>query len=307
MAHQPSPWIHLFLDSKKIDAGLSRLSLSSYKSDLISFQKFLGSKDLFEVTSADISQYLEYLHKLTRKPTSIRRSLSALKQFFLFLCLEHSLESNPMDVIETPQVPKRLPKGLSQDEMAKLLHHLVTKKLSETTREKSFFILRELTMISLLYATGLRVSELCRLRLLDLDLEQMTVRVFGKGGKERVIPFHKSIAPRIREYLSARESFKTTQTKEAYLFINYQGSPLSRQSFFLGLKSAALEAGLDCDVSPHALRHTFASHLLEAGMGLRSLQTLLGHSDIATTEIYTHVRPEALKEAHRKAHPRSKS
>jgi integrase/recombinase XerD len=301
----------LFLDSRRIDRGAAARTIEAYARDLDQFALVFeggGTTELTSVDSEDVHRFLKRLHEEKAKPASVARKVSALRQFFRFGMLELGLEQNPADQLRTPAQPKRLPKFLTQESVGKLLAALSTGlPYPESTREA--LALRDRAMVVLLYATGLRVSELVGLAEHQVDLSLSYVRVRGKGGKERIVPFASPAREALETYLErarpalVAEKLRHGATVEA-LFVGRRGAGLTRQAFWGTLKDLARLAGIDEEISPHRLRHSFATHLLQAGMNLRSLQALLGHADLSTTQIYTHVTPEHLKDLHKKYHPR---
>lgn len=303
----------MFLDSRRIDRGAAPRTIEAYSLDLAQFSTTLdgGTETKIDHIDADaIHAFLKRLHREKAKASSVARKVSALKQFFRFAMLELGLEQNPTDQLRTPAQPKRLPKFLTQASVQKLLASL-SGGLPYPESMREALVLRDRAMVVLLYATGLRVSELVGLRVHQADLSLSYVRVVGKGGKERIVPFATPAREALDAYLKANqgrdalvaEKRKHGETPDA-LFVSRRGDGLTRQAFWSTLKDLAVLAGIDEAISPHRLRHSFATHLLQAGMNLRSLQTLLGHSDLSTTQIYTHVTPEHLKDLHRKYHPR---
>lgn len=303
--------IDLFLDAKKVDRGASPATISAYQTDLLQLAHSLPKKldtDLFAITPDHLHQYLRALHTEKTKAASVARKVSSLRQFFKFGMLELGLETNPADQLRSPAQTKRLPKFLTHEAIEKLLLATVTGlPYPESIREAA--VLRDRAMVLLLYATGLRVSELCGLTMHGIDLALSYVRVRGKGGKERIVPFARIARDALDEYLAKgrpvllRDSLRHGKNSDD-LFLSRRGEGLTRQSFWGTLKDLAVIAGISETISPHRLRHSFATHLLGAGMNLRSLQSLLGHSDLSTTQIYTHVTPERLKDLHKKYHPR---
>jgi integrase/recombinase XerD len=226
--------------------------------------------------------------------SSIARKASAIRQLYKYLCLEHGLGSNPAERIEAAAPSRALPKAISREDIGRLL------AAADESNP------RDRAMVYLMYATGLRVSELVGLSLHDLDLAQEYVRVKGKGDKERIAPFVPIAGELLAAYLNDHRPALAQRSSEKcdFVFLNPSGRGLSRQSFWKTLKALALQAGIATPLSPHTLRHSFATHLLASGIPLRSLQMLLGHADLSTTQIYTHVTPEHRKAAHRKFHPR---
>jgi len=296
--------IEEFLRHKSIDRGLAILTLSAYSSDLLNAHRFCTKHHGIPLRNAStemLEDYLKHLNKLRRQATSVRRHLSALKQFYEFLQREQSLAVNPMDRIEFPQTPKRLPKSLTAGEIDALFQ---TTLVNTAKEPDSYLPLRDQTMLMLMYASGLRVSELCSLKLVDLDLRSQILKITGKGSKTRLVPFSQSLVTLLKSYLNMRKIFLNDHADSEYVFLNYQGTRLSRQTFWKTLKTLAIQSHISSELSPHRLRHSFASHLLESGLSLRSLQILLGHADISTTEIYTHVRKSTLMKSYQEAHPR---
>jgi len=301
----------LFLDARKIDRGSAAQTIEAYRRDLEQLTEALpkkGETPIASITTEDLHQFLKQLHVAKAKPASVARKVSALRQFFKFGMLELGLETNPADALRSPAQAKRLPKFLTHAAIERLLA-VLREGLPYPENFREALVLRDRAMVVLLYATGLRVSELVGLTLHEIDLSLRYVRVIGKGGKERIVPFADAAGEALEEYL---ERGRPALVKErlrhgevvAPIFVSRRGEGLTRQSFWGTLKDLALLAGIDEEISPHRLRHSFATHLLQAGMGLRSLQALLGHSDLSTTQIYTHVTPEHLKELHKKYHPR---
>lgn len=286
-------------------------TIDAYRRDLLQFAVTLpnsGECDLAKVTALNVHEFLGVLNEQKIKPSSVARKISSLRQFFKFAMLELDLASDPTDGLRTPVMAKLLPKALGHDAIEKLIAAAGEGlPYPETTRE--MLRLRDQAMVILLYATGLRVSELVGLSTLEVDHDLSYVRVRGKGGKERIVPFARAAREALDLYLeNARPLLVSEKIKQGddpnRLFLSRRGDGLTRQSFWGTLKDLARLAGIDDSLSPHRLRHSFATHLLQAGMNLRSLQALLGHSDVSTTQIYTQVTPERLKELHRKFHPR---
>lgn len=236
-----------------------------------------------------------------QKSSSLSRAASSLRQFFKFCCLEGHLEISPADSLKTPARPNRLPKTLSHAEVEALLEQVKTGKNYKHS-VKEALQQRDRAMVFLLYATGMRVSELVELKVRQVDTEEGLIRVKGKGGKERVIPFAPIAGEYLIEYIQ-NGRLQLGDPSEA-LFCNHRGKAITRQAFWLLLKELAHLAEVPHTLSPHVLRHSFATHLLQSGINLRTLQGLLGHSDLSTTQIYTHINAEHLKETHRKYHPR---
>ncbi len=291
-----NPLIDRFLEHILIVRGLASATVSSYSQDLSSFSCHLHEKniDLTAVSENAIFIYLMSLRGKGLQSRSLARHMAALRGLFAFLFEQGHISSNPAGILENPKLPKLLPKVLSTKEVESILTQPdVSTKLGA----------RDKAVLELLYAGGLRVSEVAQLRVLNLDRQSGMVRVWGKGGKERIIPLHFTCLQWLESYLlNWRGSFAP---KKDLMFLNRSGLGLSRQGIWKMIKKYALKAGIRKQVSPHTLRHSFATHLLEGGADLRTVQTLLGHSDITATEIYTHVQSDRLKFIHEQYHPRS--
>lgn len=296
--------IEAFIEAQRIDRGSSDHTIEAYRRDLLEFASCLDpAQDLTTIDSSHIDRFLQSLQDRKRAPSSIARKSSAIRQFFKFCCLERGLRDNPAENLESPRPGRNLPKDLSLEQVSALLGS-TEPGLSYPQSEELERALRarDRAMVYLLYATGLRVSELVGLSTDSLDLETGYLRVRGKGEKERIAPFAPVAGDHLRRYLSEHRPF--LRPVPPHLFVNHRGFALTRQSFWKTLKSLATVAGIPREISPHTLRHSFATHLLQSGIQLRSLQMLLGHADLSTTQIYTHMSPAHLKAAHRKYHPR---
>jgi integrase/recombinase XerD len=285
-------WIRRFLQYLRIEKGLSDNTLDSYKHDLAMYSEHLGALTVLEVQQSDVSSFLKFLYNRKLKPRSAARAFAAVRGLHRFLILERAREDNPPANIDQPRWWKPLPNVLVLEEVDKLL------AAPDTTTAKG---LRDRALLEVLYATGLRVSELTGLRLDGIDIGVGFVRCMGKGSKERIVPLGESAAAAVAEYMRVRRVKKPTN----YLFLNNRGQKLSRMGFWKILKGYGLQAGIKKRLTPHVLRHSFATHLLERGADLRAVQTMLGHSNISTTEIYTHVMRERLKEIYKSYHPRA--
>lgn len=296
--------IQAYLDSLQVDAAASPHTIQAYSRDLLQFAATIGdpTRPVDSVQKPELESHLLGLARSGQDPRSIARKTTSLRQLFKFCCLEFGLTRNPAEDLVTPKLPRPLPKALSRPEVEKLL--AVLEQGLPYARDATAPALRsrDRAMLVLLYATGLRVSELVGLTPHHLDLAQGYLRVRGKGLKERIVPFADYAGLQLRLYLEQhRPALKPSGDA---LFVNHRGGAITRQSFWKLLKELALAAGIQKTLSPHVLRHSFATHLLEGGMNLRGLQMLLGHSDLSTTQIYTRVTPEHLKRAHRRYHPR---
>ena len=294
--------IHEFLESMAFERGASRLTCTAYELDLRQLQSCLPTQSLLSaVTPLVLKDYQKLLSDRTFSASTRARKLSAVRMFFRFCGLEYGATLDSADDLNLPLQSKTLPSFLTLQEVTALLDASVTGlpyRHALGPRLQS----RDRAMVFLLYATGMRVSELVGLTCYQLDLSGALVRVLGKGSKERLIPVAHSACELLQKYLEEdRKEFKPVSD---IFFTNLRGQPLSRQSFWKLLKELAQKASIQAPISPHLLRHSFATHLLEAGINLRSLQMLLGHADLSSTQIYTHVQPAQLKEVHRKFHPR---
>lgn len=295
-------WNHTldhYLNFLRVEKRLANNSLEAYSRDLRLFTDFCHSQKLNalnQVTELSLLSFLIHLHKKGLKGKSVARTLAALRGWFGFLVREKLLKTDPTAEIESPKSLKKLPHVLALQDIDQMLKACNLKVPME---------LRDFCILQLLYATGLRVSELTHLTLNNLHLEEGFVMTMGKGSKERLVPLGKEAITAIKEYLeTARMKFATKKATEI-VFISQQGGKLTRQRVWQLLNGIAKKAGLKKKITPHMLRHSFATHLLERGADLRSVQTMLGHSDISTTQIYTHVSSTHLKSLYEKFHPRS--
>ncbi len=292
--------LELLLVHLKAEKNASPLTISSYHTDLVQFQRFLagetgleqGELTVHQIRSAEVRNYLGTLAEAGVKRTTMARKLSALRTFVKFLCREEILSQNPLSKVSTPKLGKYLPSFLYPGE-AKLLV-----EAPELTTPAG---LRDRAILETLYSSGLRVSELTNLDLPDVDLGLGYVRVFGKGAKERIVPLGSYAAEAIRTYLGVRSA-----AGEKALFLNKGGTRLSARSVRRLVDKYVKEAALKGGISPHTLRHSFATHMLEGGADLRSVQELLGHVKLSSTQIYTHVTRERLKQVHSRFHPRER-
>ncbi|MFH1347414.1 MAG: site-specific tyrosine recombinase XerD [Candidatus Margulisiibacteriota bacterium] len=284
-----------FLDFIKIERGYSENTAKSYNKDLSQFLKFAKNKKASEIDRDHIKSYLEYLYDEGYAVSSTERKLACLKSFFHYLVREGKMDADPTSDIKLPKKAKRLPKALSISE---------TIKLVSAPREKNQLALRDAALLEMLYATGMRASEAVGMNVSDINFSVSFVKCFGKGSKERIVPINKITLKAIQEYLGKARPKFPQKDKEA-LFLDKNGERLTRQGMWLVLKKYVKMTGVKGKTSPHTLRHSFATHLLEKGADLRSVQEMLGHADIATTQIYTSVSRERLKRMYKKAHPRA--
>lgn len=284
----------------KNEKGSSQNTVESYLIDLEQYTQFLekvhGVKKPDQIEKMHIESYMRSLKRhMTTK--SMARKLTAIRSFHHFLFLEKEVDEDVVKAIESPKIEKHLPQVLSVDEVMAILNQIdLSKPLG----------LRNQALLELIYGSGLRVSELLDIEMEDIHLNQGYIMVKGKGSKERMVPISDPAVVALRNYIIKGRDVFIKDHKTSYVFINQQGSRLSRQGFFKLLKKLASDAQIQTDCSPHTLRHSFATHLLENGMDLRTLQTLLGHEDISTTQIYTHISQKRIKEIYQNAHPRAK-
>ena len=285
-----------FITYLRVERGLAQNTVEAYSRDLVRFFRYLESRNLNPVgiSREHIRAYAGSLGRnLSRR--SQARNISTIKTFFRFLVSEGRMKENPARLLETPKIPRKLPDILSLDEVERLL---VQPDIT-TPRGQ-----RDRAMLELLYATGLRVSELVNLKVSDVNLEAGYVKTFGKGAKERLVPFGEKALEAVKSYTSYGRPALLKDGHPPHLFLNFRGKPLTRQGFWKIAGNHGRAAGIKKPIKPHGLRHAFASHLLGAGADLRSVQVMLGHADITTTQIYTHVTRERLRELHEKCHPR---
>jgi len=290
-----------YLDHLIVDRGLAELTIDSYASDMNDFLAFLGKNGLGKVTETaeigreDILRYLASLDSRGLSPRSRARKTSTIRGFFRFLVERGHIVKDPSDLIDSPRLPKRIPAYLETEEVEGLLAS-VDKSTPEGKRDHAMF--------ELAYATGLRVSELVGMELDQVDLEMGCVTVMGKGSRERVVPVGIPASQALRDYLENTRPRLLRSTRCRALFVTRRGGPMTRQAFWKIVKKYARQAGISKEISPHTLRHSFATHLVQNSADLRSVQMMLGHSDISTTEIYTHVAQRRLKQLHAACHPR---
>ena len=281
-----------FLDSLYIEKGLSKNTVSSYKNDISSFSTWCDKEqlDLLKIIDLNLNNYISKLFSIGLKSSSINRKISSIKHFYLFLLKKKVIKNSPADEITTPKQEKYLPTSMSEDEVESLLGS----PKSSIKIER-----RDKAMIEILYATGMRISELVNLKLTDIDFNRSVLKVFGKGSKERLVPYGEKAAEALRIYLEDR---KKLDSKD--VFLSNRGTRITRGAFWQRIKIYIKRENLKSSISPHTLRHAFATHLLNRGADLRSVQILLGHSDLSTTQIYTHIAKKRLGEILKKHHPR---
>lgn len=288
-----------FIHYLTVEKGLSKNTLESYKRDLKQFIAYLRKSEqskIEEISRQNIVSYLMVLREQGKATSTISRSMASIRAFFQFLLRDQKIISDPSIHLETPKIERRLPKVLSIAEVEALL---------QAPQSSTAFGQRDRAMLELLYATGIRVSELISLSLEDVHLQMGFVKCLGKGSKERVIPLGRVAIESLEQYIQVGRHKLDKKKRSKALFLNHHGNPISRQGFWKIIKKHAKDAGIEKDIMPHTIRHSFATHLLENGADLRSVQEMLGHADISTTQIYTHVTKTRLKDVYSKAHPRA--
>jgi integrase/recombinase XerD len=290
-----------FLSYIAVERGYSDNTLAAYRNDLSQFLLYLGGRsdvDGWATVSQDvIIDYVLILRERAYSSATVARKVAAIKSFFHFLVAESDIRVDPTAALDAPRVKKRLPRPMSQGDVDKLL--------AEPGLTKGPKGLRDTALIEMLYATGMRVSEIVALNVDDVNIASASVRCFGKGGKERVIPIYDQAVSAIRAYVDEGRMAYLRDRQEKALFLNARGTRLTRQGLWLIIKEYVEAAGIEVQVTPHTLRHSFATHLLDGGVGLREVQQLLGHSNVSTTQIYTHVSTTRLRDAYDQSHPRA--
>ncbi len=287
-----------FCDYLKIDKRYSDLTVESYRTEMKGYLDFFKEKNIKikDIKNSDIKDYLAYIKKGQTSERTLAHNVSVIRTFYKFLLTQKVIERNPTEFLELPKLRKKLPTVLSKEEVEKLLDIDLT----------DCYSYRNKAMLELLYSTGLRVSELVNLELSNIDLESCTLKTIGKGNKERIIPISDYALYYVEKYINEYRGSMLKKGVNNYVFINNHGNVMTRQGFFKIIKKLALEKDIKTPISPHTLRHSFATHLLDYGADLRSIQEMLGHSNLSTTQIYTHVSSEHLKDNYNSSHPHSK-
>ena len=288
-----------FLEYLLVEKGLSSNTVNAYRRDITKFYKHMSEKDRNTIEEIDkdfLAAYLLRLRKGGEAPATMARQVASLRGFFRFLCMENILTNDPSIRLDTPKIPQKLPRVLSVEETDALLQAIPGSDPA---------LIRDLAMLEMLYATGMRVSELVGLNLKQVDLTLNYVRCTGKGDKERIIPLGAVASKAAAGYLAYARPKLLKDPRVTAFFINRLGRRLTRQGFWKIIKKHAQLKGIRQNITPHTLRHSFATHLLSNGADLRSVQELLGHADVATTQIYTHLTRSKLKEVYDKTHPRA--
>ena len=298
MAHTSADLIDTFCDQVWLQDGLAPASLASYRRDLTQWAAWLDSRrrTMLAAQRMDVEGWLAEQYRAKAKSTSIARRLSSLRRFYALQLFQATMRADPTALVRAPKLPRRLPKNLSEDQVEALL---------AAPNVDTPLGLRDRAMLETLYATGLRVSELTGLKIAQVSLDMGVVRVLGKGSKERLVPLGEEAITWIKRYLETSRTALAAKGRSDAIFVTARDGPLTRQAFWALLKRYAVKSGIPAaSLSPHVLRHAFATHLLNHGADLRVVQLLLGHADITTTTIYTHVARERLKSLHARHHPR---
>ena len=298
--------IDSFLNYLAVEKGFSGNTVAAYRNDLYQLADFAKEEAARRGSIPSWANFsrqlmLSYLLNLKERGyavTTMARKVAAAKSFFSFMVAEGSIETNPMENVGSPKVGRPLPKPISISQVRQLLEQPAKLSTTEAKRDRA--------MLELLYASGMRVSELVSLNLGDVDTKDGSVRCFGKGHKERLIPIYEQAALAVEEYVKEGRSQLVRNSGERALFVNRRGERLTRQGFWQILKGYAKSANLDAEVTPHTLRHSFATHMLSGGADLRSVQEMLGHANVSTTQVYTHLTTEHIRRAYEKSHPRAK-
>ena len=290
-------YIDSFLANLRLEKGLSTNTINAYANDCSSFLHWANNEDNIDILSIqeeEIERYVKNFQAQNLASSTINRKISSLKHFYLFLHKKKLVHSNPIVSFSGPKNVRHLPKSMSELDVASLI---------QAPDCKNFIGLRDRAMLELLYATGVRISELINLQYTNIDLNRSLVKVMGKGNKERLIPFGENALSCLIDYINFRRAHNLSLNSRDF-FISQQGKKITRQAFWHRIKQYLMQIGLPLDISPHTLRHAFATHLLNNGADLRSVQMLLGHSDLSTTQIYTHIAKQRLGEMVKKHHPR---
>ena len=297
MTRDPEEIVEAFIDNLLTEAGLSNNTLDAYRNDLTHFLQWVKIEgyDLASLRRENVREYVYNRVLGGDKPRTTARQLSSLRRFFRYMLSQEIIKSDPTLDIESPKLGKPLPKALSEQDVDRLM---------DAPEPEKPLGLRDRAMLEVLYATGIRVSELVGLQIQQIDMNQGLARIVGKGNKERLVPLGEEALEWLERYLSGARKELLGERHSDYLFVTSRGGAMTRQAFWYNLKKHVAVAGIEAPVSPHTLRHAFATHLLNHGADLRAVQMLLGHSDLSTTQIYTQVARERLKQLHGRHHPR---
>lgn len=291
--------IEKFIEYLEYEKGYSKKTIISYEKDLELFNNYLKENNIKNICNIDyntIRKYLSYLHENKYEASSVSRKISTLRSFFKYNLKEKTIKSNPMTLISNPKKEKKLPKYLNYEEMEKLLNCI-----DVTTKEG----IQERLIIELLYSTGIRVSELVNIKIKDIKIKENQINILGKGSKERIVLFGTKAKEMIKQYLIEYKEYYKGDISNEFLLINKKGKQLTTNKIELIVKDVLKKSALKLNISPHTLRHTFATHMLDSGADLKSVQELLGHENLKTTAIYTHISNERLKNVFLQSHPRA--
>ena len=292
-------YLSKYLTVLKIEKNMSPLTIEAYSRDLSNYLKYLKSKNVKRIKDIKpkyIRNYIEYLNLMDLSTSTIARNVSSIRSYHKFLAFENISKDNPASLLYIPKKSKRLPDAIPEEDISLIIDSIDT---------ASKFYQRDKAIIELLYSSGLRVSELCQLEISNLFFEDELIRIIGKGSKERLLPLGSKAKLYLNNYIDGLRVLLTKNSRTSYIFVSRNGNKLTRAMINIILKKWVAQSGIQKSVSPHTLRHSFATHLLEGGADLRFVQALLGHSDISTTQIYTHVDRHYLKEIYKSHHPRS--
>ena len=287
--------VKAFLNFCRVEKGLAQNSIASYKNDLNRFSSFIQTR-VTEIAAEDLNRYVDSLYAAGMSPRSIARHIATLRNFYGFLTSEGAIATDPSEFLSSPRQWSNLPKYLNEEEVEKLI---------AAPPETKATGLRDRAMLEMLYATGLRVSELCGLETNAVERQLGVLRVLGKGNKQRMVPFGEAAGRALDRYMSEGRPQLLKRRASPYVFVTARASAMTRQCFWMLLKAYGRKVGITRRLTPHVIRHSFATHLVEGGADLRSVQSLLGHASLSTTQIYTHVTVARLKEAYDQAHPRA--
>jgi integrase/recombinase XerD len=290
--------IENFIYFLEVERGVSNNTVESYRRDLKKFSEYLEKRKIkvSGVKREDIVNFMMYLKDLQLSATTIARNLAAMKTFWKFLVAEQIVVENVAAVVETPKTWQTVPDTLNRDEVEKLL---------DAPQKKGWLGIRDKAILELMYATGMRVSEVKDLKKMNVNLDAGFVKCLGKGGKERIVPLGKVAEKAVSKYVKDARGKLSKTTQDDHLFLSRLGRKLSRQSLWKIIQKYTALAGIKKHITPHSLRHSFATHLLEGGADLRGVQEMLGHADISTTQIYTHINKDKLRKIHKEYHPRA--
>ena len=292
-------YLSKYLTVLKIEKNMSPLTIEAYSRDLSNYLNYLKSKNVKRIKDIKpkyIRNYIEYLNLMDLSTSTIARNVSSIRSYHKFLAFENISKDNPASLLYIPKKSKRLPDAIPEEDISLIIDSIDT---------ASKFYQRDKAIIELLYSSGLRVSELCQLEISNLFFEDELIRIVGKGSKERLLPMGSKAKLYLNDYIDGLRVLLTKNSRTSYIFVSRNGNKLTRAMINIILKKWVAQSGIQKSVSPHTLRHSFATHLLEGGADLRFVQALLGHSDISTTQIYTHVDRHYLKEIYKSHHPRS--